>query len=128
MVPHLGGGGGGGVIENNNLCVCVCVCVCVFLNKLRVKCHTCVVVDKTRTTYGHGLVDLRTYWQYTDCITKYGSIINGSLDKPQTYNSRPDKARTYYSRTWQSTERYLNYGCHLWYMKKKKKNTKKKQE
>ena len=61
--------------------------------KLRVKCRTCVVVDKTRTTYGHRLVDLRTYWQYTDCITKYGPIIHGSLDKPWTYISQ----------TWQST-------------------------
>ena len=59
-----------------------------FSQKLRVNCRMCVVVDKTRATYGHGLMDLRTYLQYTDCITKYGPIIHGSLDKPRTYNSR----------------------------------------
>ena len=45
MVPHLG------VSENNNL----------FCGFLKVKCRTCVVVDKTQTTYGHRLMDLRTY-------------------------------------------------------------------
>ena len=54
--------------------------------KLRAKCGTCVVVDKTRTTYGH--MDLRTYCQYktakqntdqlfTDLLTNHRPIIHG---------------------------------------------------
>ena len=65
-----------------------------FFFKLRAKCGTCVVVDKTRTTYGHGLMDLRTYLQYTDCITKYGPIIQGSLDKPK-FNCDEDVVSLY---------------------------------
>ena len=34
-----------------------------------------MLFDKTWTTYGHGLMDLQTYWQYMDCITKYAGII-----------------------------------------------------
>ena len=68
-----------------------------FSQNFRVKCRKCVMVDKIRTTYGHGLMDLRTNWQYTDCLTKYGQIIHGSLDKPRTYNSR----------TWQTTDHVL---------------------
>ena len=48
MVPHLG------VSDNNHL-------FWGFSQKLRVKCRTCVVVDKPRTNYGHGLMDLGTY-------------------------------------------------------------------
>ena len=74
MVPHSG------ARENNQL-------FCGFLKTWELNVE-CVVVDKTRTTYGHGLMDLRTYWQYTDCITKCGPVIHGPLDKPRTYNSR----------------------------------------
>ena len=37
---------------------------------------------------------LRTYLQYTDCITKYGPIIQGSLDKPK-FNCDEDVVSLY---------------------------------
>ena len=82
MVPHLGGWGSARTII-----------FFWFSKKLKVNYRTCMVVDKNTDTYGYRLVDLRTYWQYTDSIIKYGPIIHGSLDKPRTYNSR----------TWHST-------------------------
>ena len=76
-----------------------------FSQKRRVNCRTCVEVDKTQTIYGHGLMDLRTYfhfyglhnkigtnysrisWQTTDLqftdLTNHGPIIHG-LDKART--------------------------------------------
>ena len=99
MVPHLG------VRENNNL-------FRGFLKSWELNVER-VVVDKTRTTYGHGLMDLPTYWQYTDCITKYGQIfMDTDLQFTDLTNHGP-----YYSRTWQSTDCYLNYERHLWDMK-----------
>ena len=75
MVPHFGrgggvGGGGGGQEE----AVRTIIFFCGFLKKMRVKCQTCVVVDKTRTTNGHGLRGL----------TDMDSWTNGPIDNTQT--------------------------------------------
>ena len=61
------------------------------------------------------------------CLTKHGPLtdkdswtygpIGNTHNKIRTIYSRISW-QTYSSRTWQSTDRYLNYGRHLWYMKK----------